>query len=307
MTERRPDITDNGREVRRGILYGLSAYFIWGFFPLFFRLLSHVPPLQVLAHRISWSLLTLLFFLSAAGGWRRIRQALTDGKILLILSATTLLIATNWFVFILAVDHGQVLQSSFGYFINPLVSVLLGFVFLRERLRPLQLISVAAAILGVVVLTLHHGALPWMALVLAITFGLYGLLRKVVPVDSLTGLFVETILLFPVACGYLLYLAAEGRGAFLAGSAVTSLLLGLAGVITAIPLLWFAASARRLRLSTVGFMQYITPTIHFLLAVLVFDEPFDTTHLVSFGCIWAGLALYSWDAARGAISAARER
>lgn len=297
MNPTTPDVTEETREARRGILYGLLAYFIWGFFPLFFRQLSHVPPLQVLAHRITWSLFTLLFFLSAAGGWRRIRQAMRDGRTLLTLSATTLLIAANWFVFILAVDQGQVLQSSFGYFINPLVSVLLGFVFLRERLRPLQTASVAAAVVGVAVLTLDHGTLPWMALVLAFTFGLYGLLRKIVQVDALTGLFVETILLFPAASGYLVFVAVEGKGAFLTGPPVASLFLVLAGVITAVPLLWFAASARRLRLSTVGFLQYITPTIHFLLAVLAFGEPIDTAHLVSFGCIWAGLVLYSWDTA----------
>ena len=283
---------------RRGVGYGLAAYVLWGFFPLFFKQLAHVPPLEVLAHRIVWSMVTLLLFVAAAHGWGKVRTTLADAGAVLVLCGTTLLIAVNWFVFILAVDRGDVLQSSFGYFINPLVSVLLGFLFLGERLRRLQLVSLLAAWIGVVILTLHHGTLPWVALVLAVTFGLYGLLRKTVAADALTGLFIETLLLFPFAAGYLIFLGTTGRGAFRGGSAGTTFFLCMAGVITAIPLLWFAASARRLRLMTVGFMQYITPTMHFVLAVSAFGEPLSRSHLAAFACIWSGLALYSYDTAR---------
>jgi chloramphenicol-sensitive protein RarD len=290
--------SDTTRETRQGVAYGLAAYLLWGFFPLYFKGVAHIPPLEVLAHRCAWSLATLLVFLAATNGWSKVRAALGEPRTLLTLCATTLLIATNWFVFLYAVAHDEVLQSSFGYFVNPLVSVLLGFLFLRERLRRLQVVSVACAGAGVLVLALHHGAPPWIALVLAITFALYGLLRKIVPVDALTGLSVETLLLFPAASGYLIYLAATGKGAFPSPSVRDDILLPLAGVVTAVPLLWFAAAARRLRLATVGFMQYITPTLHFLLAILAFGELFSRTELASFVCIWAGLALYSWDALR---------
>ena len=291
-----PPTTPEGRKAARtGVAYALSAYLLWGFFPLFFKQLAHVAPLQVLAHRISWSLLTLAIFVSAVGAWGAVRNALRDRLVMLTLCSTTLLIAVNWFVFIVAVNRNEVLQSSLGYFINPLVSIMLGVLFLRERLNRLKAASVAAAFLGVSILAVQYGRIPWIALVLAVTFGLYGLLRKVVKVDALTGLFVETLLLVPAAVAYLTILGRKGEGAFLAVSSATTTYLLLAGVITAIPLLWFSISARLLPLSTVGFMQYLTPTIHFLLAVLVFREPFDLVHLVSFLCIWVGLGLYSYD------------
>ncbi len=293
---------DTTRATRLGVTYGLAAYLLWGFFPLFFKWVSHVPPLEVLAHRIVWSLITLLFILAATRGWGKVRATLKNRKALTILCATTLLISTNWFVFIFAVDRGEVLQSSFGYFINPLVSVLLGFLFLGERMRRVQVLSLALAIAGVLVLTLRLGSVPWIALVLSISFALYGLLRKIVAADALTGLAVETLLLFPAASGYLLYLGVTGKGAFPSATPGDNILLPLAGVITAIPLLWFSAAARLLRLATIGFMQYITPTIHFLLAVLAFGEPFTRAHLAGFACIWAGLLLYSYDAAGSRIA-----
>jgi len=282
-----------------GVAYGLAAYLLWGFFPLYFKWVAHVPPLEVLAHRIAWSLITLMVPLAATREWSKVRTALAQRKTLITLGVTTILISTNWFVFIIAVDRGQVLQSSFGYFINPLVSVLLGFIFLGERLRRLQILSLALACAGVIVLTLHLGSVPWISLVLAITFALYGLLRKIVPAGALAGLSVETLLLFPAASGYLIYLGVTGKGAFPSATVGDNILLPLAGVITAIPLLWFSAAARRLSLASIGFMQYITPTIHFLLAVLLFAEPFSRFHLAGFACIWAGLLLYSYDATGG--------
>jgi chloramphenicol-sensitive protein RarD len=293
-------------EAGTGLLYGVVAYLIWGFFPVYFKAFGSVPALQVVSHRIAWSVLFLLLLSLRPGRWNAIRTAMTDRRALLILLTTALLIATNWLVFIIAVGHGQVLQSSLGYFITPFVSVLLGLIFLKEQLRRLQLVALSLAAVGVITLTVRYGSIPWTALILAITFGSYGLLRKVVRTDALAGLTVETIVLAPFACAFLIYAAWRGEGAFLTGGLKVDLLLMSAGVATAVPLLLFAAAARRLRLATIGFLQYITPTMHFLLAVVVYGEPFTSAHLASFLCIWAGLLCYSWDAWR-ALSAQRQQ
>lgn len=285
-----------------GLLYGLLAYLVWGFFPVYFKALEGVPALQVVCHRIVWSLAFLLLLIVAKGRWREVGETLRDRKAMLILATTALLIATNWLVFIVAVGHAQVLQSSLGYFITPFVSVLLGFTFLKERLKSMQLVSLLLAAVGVLLLTVQYGRVPWVALTLAVTFGSYGLLRKVVSVDSLTGLTVETILLSPLALGYLLWVNGQGSGAYLHGRLATDLLLMAVGVVTAVPLLLFASAARRLRLATIGFLQYLTPTLHFLLAVVVYGEPFTARHLVSFLFIWAGLACYSWNAYRTLVA-----
>ncbi len=291
-------------EAGTGLLFGIVAYLVWGFFPIYFKAIAAVPPLQVLSHRIVWSVAFLFFLIFWRRRWDDLRTALTQRSSLLILVATSILIATNWLVFIIAVEHGEVLQSSLGYFITPFVSVLLGVLFLKEQLRRLQLVSLSLAAAGVIILTVLHGSFPWTALILALTFGSYGLLRKVVKTDSLIGLSVETFLLAPLAGCYLLYAAWQGEGVFLAGDTRITLLLLSAGVITAVPLLLFAAAARRLRLATIGFLQYITPTLHFVLAVLVYGEQFTSVHLVSFLLIWAGLVIYSWDAYR-ALTASR--
>jgi chloramphenicol-sensitive protein RarD len=291
-------------EAGTGLLYGVCAYLIWGFFPVYFKAFGTVPPLQIVSHRIVWSLVFLMLLSFRPGRWEDIRRAVTDRRSLLILVTTAILIATNWLAFIIAVGQGQVLQSSLGYFITPFVSVLLGLIFLKERLRSLQLVSLLLAATGVITLTVRYGSIPWTALILALTFGSYGLLRKVVKTDALAGLTVETIVLAPIACAYLLVAAWRGEGAFLVEGLKINLLLMSAGVATAVPLLLFAAAARRLRLATIGFLQYITPTLHFLLAVVVYSEPFSSTHLTSFLCIWAGLICYSWDAWR-ALTAQR--
>ena len=291
-------------EARTGLLYGVCAYLIWGSFPVYFKAFGTVPPLQIVSHRIVWSLVFLMLLSFRPGRWDDIRRAVTDRRSLLILVTTAILIATNWLVFIIAVGRGQVLQSSLGYFITPFVSVLLGLIFLKEKLRRLQLVSLLLAATGVITLTLRYGSIPWTALTLALTFGSYGLLRKVVKTDALAGLTVETIVLAPLACAYLLVVAWRGEGAFLVEGLKINLLLMSAGVATAVPLLLFAAAARRLRLATIGFLQYITPTLHFLLAVVVYGEPFSSAHLTSFLCIWAGLICYSWDAWR-ALAAQR--
>jgi chloramphenicol-sensitive protein RarD len=295
---------DSHPEAGKGLLYGICAYLIWGCFPAYFKAFGSVSSLQIVSHRIVWSIAFLMVVSLLTGGWSELRTAVSDRRSLLILVATALLIATNWLVFIIAVGHGQVLQSSLGYFITPFVSVLLGLIFLKEQLRRLQLVALTLAATGVLSLTILHGSIPWTALILAVTFGSYGLLRKVVKTDALAGLTVETIVLAPLAGGYLLYEAWRGEGAFLTGSMHISLLLMSAGIATAVPLLLFAAAARRLKLATIGFLQYITPTMHFLLAVVVYKEPFSSTHLTSFLCIWGGLICYSWDAWQ-ALSAQR--
>lgn len=290
-----------------GVGFGILAYLIWGFFPVYFKALAAVPPFQVVAHRIVWSVLFLWVVIGWRGKWRDLRDAFHNTKSLLLLVVSALLIATNWLVFIIAVGHAQVIQSSLGYFMTPFISVLLGVFFLQERLRRLQLLSLLLAALGVLLLTVVHGRFPWVALILALTFGSYGLLRKIVAVDSLTGLTVETLLLGPAAVGYLIFVSWQGKSAFPAAGVLTGTLLVLSGIATAVPLLLFASAARRLRLATIGFLQYLTPTLHFLLAVLLYKEPFTTAHLVGFLFIWSGLSCYSYDAWRGLRAAGQNR
>jgi chloramphenicol-sensitive protein RarD len=291
--------TDLQHGAATGLGYGILAYLIWGFFPVYFKALAGVPALQVVCHRIVWSVLFLWLVIVWRGRWGTIRDALHDRRAVTLLTVSALLIATNWLVFIIAVGHAQVIQSSLGYFITPFVSVLLGFLFFKERLRRLQLVSLLLAALGVLLLTFQYGRFPWVAMILALTFGSYGLFRKIVTVDSLTGLTVETLLLGPAALGYLVFVSWQGTGVFPAQGTQTVTLLVLAGVATAVPLLLFASAARLLRLATIGFLQYITPTLHFLLAVLLYKEPFTRAHLFSFLFIWSGLCCYSYDAWRG--------
>ncbi len=298
-----PEKAVHKQEAAAGLGYGIMAYLIWGFFPVYFKALATVPPLQVVCHRIVWSVLFLWIIIGWRGKWRDLLDAFRNNKVLALLTFSALLIATNWLVFIIAVGHAQVIQSSLGYFMTPFISVLLGVIFLQEHLRRLQMISLLLAATGVLLLTIQYGQVPWAAIMLALTFGSYGLIRKVVAVDSLTGLTVETLLLGPVALGYLLFVSWQGSSAFPAQGAQTSTLLALSGVATAVPLLLFASAARRLRLATIGFLQYITPTLHFLLAVLLYKEPFTRAHLASFLFIWSGLCCYSFDAYRGVIAA----
>ncbi|MEI7818235.1 MAG: EamA family transporter RarD, partial [Desulfuromonadales bacterium] len=243
--------------------------------------------------------------LGFSGRWNVISEAFRDRRVVVLLITSALLIATNWLVFIIAIAHSQVIQSSLGYFITPFISVLLGVFFLKERLSRLQIISLFLAAAGVILLTVHYGRFPWVSLILAVTFGSYGLFRKIVTVDSITGLTVETLLLSPFALGYLIYVTLNGTGSFPEQAMQTNILLVLAGVATSVPLLLFASAARRLRLATIGFLQYITPTMHFLLAVMLYKEPFTQAHLTCFVLIWAGLCCYSYDAVRR-IRAARQ-
>lgn len=280
---------------RTGVWYGLMAFGAWGLCPLYFKAVAGVPALQVLAHRIVWSLVLLVVFLALRGRLHAVAKALRNRRALITLTATTLLIATNWLVFIWSVANGHLLQASLGYFINPLVSVLLGFVFLRERLTRWQLVSVGLASLGMLVRAAD--GLPWIALVLAFSFAFYGLLRKTAPVDAAVGLTAETGLLLPLAVAFLIYTDLTGAGHFGRVSWGMTVLLTAAGPMTALPLLWFTNAAKRLRLATLGFLQYLAPTGHFLLA-LAFGEHASASDWISFACVWPALVIFSVDSAR---------
>jgi chloramphenicol-sensitive protein RarD len=282
----------------RGLVFALLAYGAWGFFPLYFKALPGIPAWEVLAHRVVWSVVLLSIATPLLGRWPTTLHALGRGKRHLI-AMSALLIAVNWGTYIWAVQAGRVLQASLGYFVNPLVSVLLGVIFLHERLRPLQLWAIGLAGVGVAALVVSRGEFPWLPLVLALSFGLYGLVRKRAGVDPVGGLLAETAILAPLALGLVSLLALRGQGA-LGRDLPTTLLLMAAGPITAVPLVWFALGVRSLKLSTVGLLQYVTPTLQFLLAVVLFHEEFTTAHAVAFGFIWSALVLYSLDSLRAA-------
>ncbi len=283
---------------RGGLALTLAAQGIWGFSPLFWKLLVAVPTVQQLAHRTLWAVLILAIFLTFRAGWREVRRAVREPRTLVTLAASTVLIAVSWSVYLWAVVAGQILQASLGYYLNPLVTVLLGVLFLRETLNRAQVGSLVLAAIGVLVLILRQGELPWIALVLAVSFGLYSLLRKTVQAEAEVGLFIETSLLSPLCLVYLLHVARVGESAFGPHRLKVDLLLVASGLVTAVPLFLFTRGARRMPLTTVGFMQYLGPTLQFLLAVFVFDEAFTGAHLTAFVLIWAALGLFTWDLRR---------
>ena len=289
---------------RNGLLLGIGSYTIWGLLPLYLRLLHEVPAVQVLAHRVVWSLLLLAIIVVAARRARAIRAA-ARGRTLALLAASATLIGVNWLVYIWSVQNGHVLEASLGYFINPLVNVALGMAVLRERITRTQAVAVAIAAAGVVALAVEGivagggGGAVWIPLTLALSFGVYGLIRKVVAIDALGGLTVETALLLAPALVVIATAQAGGSGAF-GQSRGLDVLLVLAGAATAVPMLMFAAAARRLRYATMGLLQYIAPTLQFLEAVLIFREPLRPIHLVTFALIWTGCAIYAAGARRGA-------
>ena len=276
-----------------GFIATLTAFLMWGLLPVYWKSLITVNPFEILCHRVVWSLVFISVVLTVRKGWRETFAPLGSKRDLLILAASSLMIGGNWLLYIWAVNTNHVLETSLGYYINPLVNVLLGFVFLRERLRPLQLVAIGLAALGVVNSVISHGELPWISLVLAVTFALYGLLRKIASVESLPGLFLETMVLGPFALGYIVWLQAHGQSAlFHQGLSIDLLLMG-AGVATATPLIGFAFGARRLQLTTVGLLQYLAPSLAFMLGVFIYREPFTPSHLVTFLLIWSGLAVYT--------------
>jgi chloramphenicol-sensitive protein RarD len=278
-----------------GVACGSSAFLIWGLSPLYWKMLQAVPAFEIIMHRMVWSFLFLIPILLLRRRWHDFTAVFRNLRIILVLLSTSVIVGTNWFVYIWAINHDHVLQASLGYFINPLVNVLLGMVFLRERLRPLQFLAVGLAGIAVLYLVLQYGEFPWVALFLAFSFGFYGLIRKVAPVTALVGLSVETLVLSAPALAYLFYLAAAGSGSFLRVNILVDLLLMGAALVTALPLLLFTLGARRLHLSTVGFLQYIAPSCMFLLAVLAFHEPLYRHQLWTFLLIWAALSVYSVD------------
>ncbi len=283
---------------RTGVLFATTAFLIWGLSPLFWKLLVQLSPLELVAHRTVWAFLLLAVWVSLRRRWPEVHEALARPGTRLALASSTVLIGANWLVYIYAVASDQILEASLGYFINPLVSVLLGVVVLHERLNRVQTAAVALAAGGVAVLTAGHGRFPWIALVLALSFGLYGLVRKTMHADAVVGLLVETAALSPAAVAYAAWLGLRGTGAVGHSSVTIYALLVASGAITAVPLVLFTLGARRLPLSVLGLLQYIAPTSQFLLAVFLYGETFTALHGVTFAFIWSGLALFTWDLRR---------
>ncbi len=281
-----------------GILAALGAFLMWGFSPLYYRAVGAAPALEILAHRAVWSLLLCLLLLLISGRMGVFLKLFRDGRMLGVLSISALLVSVNWLGFIWAVNNGRALEASMGYYIFPIAMVLLGRVFLDERLTRFQLLALLLVGLGVLALLLGLGGLPWIALLLAFSFSLYGLVRKTIPVDTLTGLTMECLLLTPLAMGYMIYLQETGELVFGSSGMAFDLLLAASALITALPLILFTTSTRRLRLGTVGLLQYLNPTCQFLLAVFLFREPFTPIHLISFLFIWGGVALFALDSRR---------
>ena len=292
-------------ERRLGVLSGLAAYSMWGLFPLYFPLLKPAGGLEITAHRVLWSLLFIALLLTVLRRWAQVRSLVTDRRRLLVLAGAAVLIAGNWLIFVYGVNSGHVVETSLGYFINPLVSVLLGVVVFGERLRPLQWSAVGIAAVAVAVLTVDYGRPPWIALGLALTFGTYGLMKKLVRVEAAPGLFVETLLVAGPAIAAVGVLHGSGQGTF--GNAGTghALLLVGSGIATAIPLLLFAAAARRIPLSTVGLLQYLTPLMQLSIGVFVFDEPMPPARLAGFAIVWVALAVFTADMLRHARAVGR--
>ncbi|MBB3229835.1 EamA family transporter RarD [Halomonas stenophila] len=291
-----PTATD--AEAAKGVGFGLAAYLMWGCFPLFFALFEGVPSYEILIHRVLWSCLFLAGLIVLLRRWSPVRQALRQPRRLGRVLGCAVLIALNWGLYIYAVESRQVLQASLGYFLTPLVNVALGMLVLRERMARLQALAVVLAAVAIALQLAMLGELPWISLTLALSFGTYGLLRKQVPLDGLSGLFVETLLLLPFGLLALAWLGQIGQSHFLADGRTTALLV-TSGVLTALPLLAFAGAARRLRLATLGFLMYLNPSLQFFIALLVFREPLTSVQLATFGLIWIGLALYSWSAWQG--------
>ena len=290
---------------RRGLIAAIAAFAFWGIFPLYLNLLAAVPALEILAHRIVWCCVFVLAWVAVRGDLGAIRAALVNPGTRLRLTASGALISINWLTYVWAINNGHVIDASLGYFINPLVSVVLGVVVLSERLNRAQWTAVGLAAAGVIYLAIVTGLPPWISLVLALSFGLYGLIRKVVAVESLPALATETLLLTPLAVGYLLWLGLQGEGAFGRLGAATDLLLLGSGIATAVPLAFFAYGARRIPLSTVGLTQYLAPSMQLLLGVFFFGEPFPRTRAVGFALIWCALGIYAADGLRRSRNAAR--
>ncbi|MDX1303947.1 EamA family transporter RarD [Photobacterium sp.] len=286
---------EQAQKTQRGVILALAAYTMWGIAPIYFKALQQVSALEILSHRVIWSFFFLAGLIYLSKGWGKIRAIFRQPKTLIMLTVTALLVGTNWLIFIWAVNNNYMLDASLGYFINPLFNVILGMLFLGERLRSLQWVAVALAACGVAVQLIQFGSLPWIALALAVSFGCYGLLRKKINLDAQTGLFLETSVLLPLAAIYILLLTDSPTANFADNPLNLNLLLIAAGIVTTLPLLCFTGAATKLKLSTLGFFQYIGPSLMFLLAVLIYDEPFTLDNGMTFVFIWAALVLFSFD------------
>jgi chloramphenicol-sensitive protein RarD len=284
------------RDERSALLAGFAAFATWGLIPVYWKLLKTVPAAEILAHRCVWTPLFLTFLLTWQRRWPELREAARSRRILLYCLASGLALSINWLFFIWAVNVGRVIETSLGYFMTPLVNVLFGAIFLRERLTRWQLVSVLLALVGVLNLTLGYGKFPWVAMILCVSFGIYGLLRKKSGTRPIPGLFLETTLLTPIALLYLLYLQRGGELIFGPAHMSLALLLVSTGLVTGLPLVWFGHAARHLRMTTIGFLQYLSPTGSFLLGVFLYHEPFTLNHLITFSLIWAALAIFTAEA-----------
>lgn len=290
---------DDNKSRRIGFAYGIAAYFLWGVLPLYWKALNQISPVEILAHRILWSLVFVMGIIYYQKKFYQLKEIFKSRSNGIRLIFATILISINWGVYILAVNTGHVVESSLGYYINPLIVILLGVLILKEKLNLWQILSVVFAGIGVAIMTFKYGRVPWISLTLAITFALYGLIKKTIPVGSTVGLAMETAILSPITLGYIIFRQINGVGALGQVSSITTLLLIGSGVVTALPLLFFAKGTRRLPLSNMGFLQYISPTITLILGIFVFKEKFTFTHLISFSFIWVGLALFTFSQIRG--------
>jgi chloramphenicol-sensitive protein RarD len=276
-----------------GFIYGIAAYTLWGFLPIYWKFLDQLPATEILAHRILWSFVFVCAILYFKGQLQSYKEVLKDKSNIVRIFCATLLITINWGLYIWAVTSGRILESSMGYYMNPLIVVVLGVVILKERLNKWQTVSIIMAAIGVCIITISYGRIPWVSLILALTFALYGLMKKMIPVASTVGLALETAMLLPFVLTYVMLRQVNGIGALGSVSGATTLILMGSGIATALPLLWFSEGARRIPLSSMGFLQYISPTISLLLGVFVYKEQFTQTHMLSFGFIWCGLIIYS--------------
>jgi len=288
-------MTDNALRTRQGVLFAIAAYTMWGIAPIYFKLLATVPALEILSHRIIWSFILVFALVLLTKRLARLQPLLRHGPTMLKLALATLLLAGNWFLFIWAVNAERILDASLGYFINPLLNVAIGMAFFSERMRPMQWLAIALAATAVMVQIISFGEVPWIALVLASSFAIYGAIRKRLPVDSISGLWLETLILLPIVLVYMLFFANSATTDMSHNNWSLNLLLIAAGVVTTVPLLCFTAAAQRIRYSTLGFFQYIGPSLMFVLAVWLYNEPLAFDKLVTFAIIWAALALYSID------------
>ena len=285
------DSAQQHRTARQGFGLGVAAYGLWGVLPIYFKALRSIDSVDIVAHRIVWSAPVLAILLSVTGAWNEVWEALRNRRTLILLTVTALLIGGNWLLYVYAVNSGHILAGSLGYYLNPLANVLLGRIVLKERLSWLQWAAVAIAAAGIAALAIGALGQLWISLTLCVSFATYGLLRKIAPVDAVAGLAIETGLLLPLAGGWLIWGLAVGDPIF-GTSRLDLILIAVAGVVTATPLLLFTAAAKRLRYSTLGMLQFLAPTLQFLIAVSIYGEPLTTAHIIAFGSIWTALALY---------------